>query len=156
MSDKMRTTLLGGAASLVIVGALVFAMSSAGAQTYQGNNQSGPQAQRAEYQSEMAMRDANQPPAFQVKLARVADARDALKNASVRDEDGRNIGYVRDVVTTPNGDAQQIKIKVGSYWGMGGKLVMVDAKAFRYERDRNELTADMTKGQIESMPAIPR
>jgi len=60
---------------------------------------------------------------------------------------------VRDVVTARNGEIRALKINVGGYWGMGGKDVMVDAGDFRYEKSRNELTTDLPKKDLESMPA---
>ncbi len=94
------------------------------------------------------------PPAFQIPLSRVADAKGALKGATVRDEDGNSIGSVRDVLTSPGGQAEAIKINVGGVWGVNGKTVIVDAHDFRFESDRHELTADLSKGQIESLPGV--
>jgi hypothetical protein len=34
------------------------------------------------------------------------------------------------------------------------KTVVVDAGEFRYEKSRNELTADLSRGQIESLPGV--
>jgi len=36
---------------------------------------------------------------------------------------------------------------------VGGKDVMVDASEFRYEKARNELTTDLPRKELESMPA---
>lgn len=94
------------------------------------------------------------PPAFQISVSHVPDARNALKGAAVRDEDGNSIGSVRDVVATPDGQAEAIRINVGGMWGVNGKTVVVDAHDFRYESDRHELTADLSKGQIESLPGV--
>jgi len=94
------------------------------------------------------------PPAFQISVSHVPDARNALKGAAVRDEDGNSIGSVRDVVASPDGQAEAIRINVGGMWGVNGKTVVVDAHDFRYESDRHELTADLSKGQIESLPGV--
>ena len=94
------------------------------------------------------------PPAFQVPLDRIPDAKQALKSATVRDEDGNSIGSVRDVETAPDGQPDAIRISVGGVWGVNTKTVAVDAREFRYERARNELTADLSKGQIESLPSV--
>src|SRR5690348_8949308 len=73
------------------------------------------------------------PPAFQIPLERVHDARNALKGATVRGEDGNSVGSVRDIVASPDGGAEAIRINVGGMWGMNGKTVVVDARDFRYE-----------------------
>jgi hypothetical protein len=96
---------------------------------------------------------ANFPAAFQVPLTEIGKPTDELKRASVRDVDGNSVGYVRDVVTSPSGEIRALKINVGGYWGMGGKDVMVDASEFRYEKARNELTTDLPKKDLDSMPA---
>jgi hypothetical protein len=94
------------------------------------------------------------PPAFQVPLTRIPNAKNTLKGANVRDEDGNSIGTVRDVIEGSGGQADGIRINVGSVWGMNGKTVIVDARDFRYESVRHELTADLSKGQIESLPGV--
>jgi PRC-barrel domain protein len=94
------------------------------------------------------------PPAFQIPLTRVPNMKNALKGANVRDEDGNSVGSVRDVIDGPGGEADAIRINVGSVWGMNGKTVVVDAREFRYESVRHELTADLSKGQIESLPGV--
>ena len=93
-------------------------------------------------------------PAFQVPVSRVPNARNALKGAAVRDQDGNSVGSVRDVMASPDGQVDAVRINVGGMWGVNGKTVEVDAHEFRYEADRHELTADLSKGQIESLPGI--
>jgi hypothetical protein len=185
----MKTILHGGAATLVIAGAIGFGAASA--QSYNSYNQptyhhtyhhhhathrirharyaeneryreeGRPSYRESTYKSERsdeAMRAENGAragnfPAFQIPLAEIGKPTDELRHASVRDVDGNSVGYVRDVVTAPSGEIRALKINVGGYWGMGGKDVMVDASEFRYEKARNELTTDLPKKDLESMPA---
>lgn len=92
----------------------------------------------------------NVPPAMQVPLITIRDA-DAIKKASVRDEDGNSIGSVKDVVMARNGEPRAVKVNVGGFWGYGSKVATIDAQDLLYERDRNELTADMKKDEINKM-----
>ena len=120
---------------------------------YQNSGMNGPEREMRGEQS--GMQSASYaPPAFQIPLSRVPDAKGALKGASVRDQDGTSVGSVSGVITSPGGQAEAIKINVGGVWGVNGKTVIVDAHEFRYERDRHELTADLSKGQIESMQSV--
>ena len=179
-----KTFLRGGAAVLVIAGAI--GLGAASAQSYNSSNEPTyhhiyhhrhavhrmhharyaenestreerkPMYRESGYKSERsmeAMRNENFPAAFQVPLTEIGKPTDELKRASVRDVDGNSIGYVRDIVTSRNGDIRALKINVGGYWGVGGKDVMVDASEFRYEKARNELTTDLPKKDLQSMPA---
>jgi hypothetical protein len=123
--------------------------------------ENGPSYRESAYKSERSGEEMrgesgtreNIPAAFQVPLTEIGKPTDELKHASVRDIDGNSVGYVRDVVTARNGEIRALKINVGGYWGMGGKDVMVDASEFRYEKARNELTTDLPKKDLDSMPA---
>jgi len=193
---SMKTILRGGAASLVIAGAIGLGAASAQSyydqptyyhhtshrhhvrhhhharytQTRYGENENGYRGEEGSYRESKYQSDRgdrsnreedmrggqqaeNSPPAFQVPLTSIGRPTDELKRASVRDIDGNSVGYVRDVVTARNGEIRALKINVGGYWGMGGKDVMVDASDFRYEKSRNELTTDLPKKYLESMPA---
>ncbi len=180
---SIRTFLRGGAATLVIAGAIGFGAASAqsynsyGEPTYrhtyhhhhathrihyaryaenEARGERSPTYRESAYRSDRAMqsmRNENFPAAFQVPLTEIGKPTDELKQASVRDIDGNSVGYVRDVITARNGEIRALKINVGGYWGMGGKDVMVDASEFRYEKARNELTTDLPKKDLESMPA---
>jgi hypothetical protein len=178
-----KTMLLGGVASLVVVGGIAFAMSTAGASTYGYNDEpthhhmmhhhrmhharyarnesdrgmrSDEQHARYEstrYEGDRGMMNEGQAPsAFQVRLSSIDHPTDQLRHASVRDADGNTVGYVNDLVTGRDGEIRALKIKVGGLWGYGGKTVTVGANEFRYERDRNELTADMPKKEFDRMP----
>ena len=188
----MKTFLRGGAAMLVIAGAIGFGAASAQSygsygepashHTYHHRHlshrihharfaandryrENRPAYRESGYRSERsddAMRSENAgngarsenfPAAFQVPLTEIGKPSDDLKHASVRDIDGNSVGYVRDIVTAHSGEIRALKINVGGYWGMGGKDVMVDASEFRYEKARNELTTDLPKKDLESMPA---
>lgn len=121
----------------------------------EGRNQSEGMYGRKDEGSSNGMEKASYtPPAFQIAVSHVPDAKNALKGAAVRDEDGNSIGSVRDVIASPDGQAEAIRITVGGMWGVNGKTVEVDAHDFRYESSRHELTADLSKGQIESLPGV--
>jgi hypothetical protein len=122
---------------------------------YQSAEMNGPRREARGEQQGAGMQSASYaPPAFQISLSKVSDAKGALKGANVRDEDGTSIGSVRDVIASPDGQAQAVRINVGGVWGVNGKTVIVDAHEFRYESVRHELTADLSKGQIESLPGV--
>jgi hypothetical protein len=170
-----KTTLFSGVAAVVVVGGIVFAMSTAGAAPYDSYNEPSyhhtmhhakhHMMHRARYESaryensgrddESTNRMMNEqtPPAFQVRLSSIDRPSDQMRHASVRDADGNTIGYVNGIITGQNGDIRALKIKVGGLWGYGGKLVTVGAEDFRYERDRNELTTDMPKKAFDQMQA---
>jgi hypothetical protein len=158
-----KTTLLGGIASIVVVGGIVFAMSTAGAEPYYNDEPSYHHTVhhtihharyiRTRYESDRAMSDEQTPAAFQVRLSSIDRPNDQLKHASVRDAEGNTVGYVNGLITGPEGDIRAVKMKVGGLWGYGGKLVTVGAADFRYERDRNELTSDIPKKEFDNMPA---
>jgi hypothetical protein len=161
-----KTTLLGGVASVVIVGGIVFAMSTAGAAPYSSYDEPSyhhtmhhktmshrARYESTRYESDRGSMDQKTPSAFQVRLSSIDRPNDQLRHASVRDANGNTVGYVNGLITGRDGEIRALKIKVGGLWGYGGKMVTVGAEDFRYERDRNELTADMPKKEFDQMPA---
>ena len=157
---SIKSMLLGGAAAVIVTSTIAIALASADPYRYEGSSYRHSQSSyhHASYQparedgARDETRDGSMPPAFQIPLERIPD-RGRVMHASVRDLDGNSVGTVRDVLAR-DGGVRAVKVDVGGIWGMGTKTVILDARDLRYERDRNELTADLSKGQIESMPGV--
>ena len=165
-----KTTLLGGVAAVVVVGGIAFAMSTAGAATY--NNYDEPtyhhtvhhvtrhstrsgRYENARYESDRAMANDQQMPAsFQVGLSSIDRPNDQLKHASVRDAEGNTVGYVNGLITGPEGDIRAVKMKVGGLWGYGGKLVTVGAADFRWAgATATSIDVGYPEKEFDNMPA---
>lgn len=90
--------------------------------------------------------------AYQIPLSKVTDAKTTLASASVVDMDGNSVGAVHDVKADADGKAQEIRVDVGGFLGVGSKLVALTPSRLKYERDRNVLITDMTKDEIKALP----
>jgi hypothetical protein len=90
--------------------------------------------------------------AVQVPLIMLADSKRSIVKANVEDKDGHNVGSVNSVVTDQAGRASAVKINVGGVWGVGKKIVALDARAFLFEQDRNLLIANLTQDEIKALP----
>lgn len=153
---SIKSMLLGGAAAVIVTSTIAIALASADPYNYEGSyRHSQSQYHHSAYRAQTSRDEfsgKSLPPAFQIALDRVPD-KNMVRQASVRDLDGNSVGTVRDVLAR-DGEVRAVKVNVGGIWGMGTKTVILDARDLRYERDRNELTADLSKGQIDSMPAV--
>jgi len=63
----------------------------------------------------------------------------------------RNIGSVQDLVLNKDGKVDAAVVDVGSFLGMGGKLVALPISDIK--TDNNRLTLDRTKEQLQQMAA---
>jgi sporulation protein YlmC with PRC-barrel domain len=72
--------------------------------------------------------------------------------SSVYDVQNRNIGKVRDLVLDKDGKIAAVVVDVGTFLGMGGKLVAIGLNDIK--TDNNRLTLDMTKDQLKAAPAF--
>jgi sporulation protein YlmC with PRC-barrel domain len=69
--------------------------------------------------------------------------------STVYDVQNRNIGKVRDLVLDRDGKIAAVVVDVGTFLGMGGKIVAV--KLSDLKTDNNRLTLDRTKEQLQQM-----
>jgi sporulation protein YlmC with PRC-barrel domain len=74
-----------------------------------------------------------------------------LLGSTVYDLQNRNIGSVKDLVLNKDGKVDAAVVDVGSFLGMGGKLVAVPISDIK--TDNNRLTLDRTKEQLQQMAA---
>lgn len=91
--------------------------------------------------------------AVQVPLMVLADPKRVVAKASVQDKDGHKVGSVSSVVTDPSGRPSAVKVNVGGTWGIGRKIVSLDARSFLFEQDRDVLIANLTQDEIKALPA---
>lgn len=141
MAMKMKTFAKLGIAPL----ALVLATGVASAQMK-------PAPQATAPSSPMISKTAMQGTAYQIPVSKVADAKATLASASVVDMDGNSVGAVHDVKASSDGKAEEIRVDVGGFLGVGSKLVALTPSRLKYERDRNVLITDMTKDEIKALP----
>jgi sporulation protein YlmC with PRC-barrel domain len=69
--------------------------------------------------------------------------------STVYDVQNRNIGKVRDLVLDRDGKIAAVVVDVGTFLGMGGKIVAV--KLSDLKTDNNRITLDRTKEQLQQM-----
>ena len=74
-----------------------------------------------------------------------------MLGSTVYDLQNRNIGSVKDLVLNKDGKVDAAVVDVGSFLGMGGKLVAVPISDIK--TDNNRLTLDRTKEQLQQMAA---
>jgi sporulation protein YlmC with PRC-barrel domain len=78
-----------------------------------------------------------------------------LNGATVYDSEARNIGDVKDVVLDRDGRVAAVVLDVGSFLGIGGKLVAVSLNDIKTATDNGKLrfSVNMTKEQLKSAQA---
>jgi len=95
----------------------------------------------------------------QAELASGLNAKDVpnpaatLSTAAVKTPDGQSVGEVRSVVVGPSGKADAVVVEVGGFLNVGERAVSIEATKFTYLKDRNILVAELSKSEIENMPA---
>ena len=82
----------------------------------------------------------------------VSDPQTALASASIENDKGESLGQIKSVTVGSDGKAQAVNIEVAS--GAANKIVAVDATKFTYLPDHNVLVAELTKADLDSMPAV--
>jgi len=86
----------------------------------------------------------------------VAGIRQALQGAgSLRgvpaySSDGKNLGNVVDIVRGPDGKVQSVKVEVGRFLGVGGRVVTINANTIEQLADRINLR--LTGDAVRSLP----
>ena len=77
-----------------------------------------------------------------------------MDGATVYDTQNRNIGDVKDMILDRDGKVAAVVLDVGSFLGMGGKLVAVSMNDLKvtFDKDSNKphFTVDMTKEQLKA------
>jgi sporulation protein YlmC with PRC-barrel domain len=167
---KFKTAALAGAASLAI--ALAPAAFAAGAsaqpsasQPTESSDRMGSAPTGAEIgaakagstiQSTTGVQDkfTTQELASAVALAKVDKSAATLEAAKVDDRSGKVIGTVTEVKMDKMGKVSALHVDVGSFLGMGGRVVAVPVSKFSYIPSRNILIANLDKKYIESLPPV--
>jgi sporulation protein YlmC with PRC-barrel domain len=72
-----------------------------------------------------------------------------MLGSTVYDVQNRNIGSVKDLVLNKDGEVDAVVVDVGSFLGVGGKLVAVPISDIK--TDNNRLTLDRSKEQLQQM-----
>ena len=70
--------------------------------------------------------------------------------STVYDRNNEKIGSVQDIILGTGGKVDFVVVDVGTFLGMGGKNVAVELGQIKTDRDR--LTLEMTKNQLQQAP----
>ncbi|MET0547236.1 MAG: PRC-barrel domain-containing protein [Caulobacterales bacterium] len=89
-----------------------------------------------------------------VALASVDRSAATLESAKVDDPSGAIIGTVKHVKHDKNGKVAALHVDVGSFLGVGGRVVEVPAGRFSYLPKRNILVTNLTKAEVEKLPPV--
>ncbi len=77
-----------------------------------------------------------------------------MDGATVYDTQNRNIGDVKDLILNREGRVASVVLDVGSFLGMGGKLVAISMNDIKvtFDKDNNKphFAVDMTKEQLKA------
>ncbi len=77
-----------------------------------------------------------------------------MDGATVYDTQNRNIGDVKDMILDREGRVASVVLDVGSFLGMGGKLVAISMNDIKvtFDKDNNKphFAVDMTKEQLKA------
>src|SRR5262245_33472043 len=74
----------------------------------------------------------------------------ALRGLSVVSSDNEEVGRVVDVVRDGNDKVQALQIDIGSFLGVGGRTITIDANAFEQLADKIKL--NLTSAAVRSAP----
>jgi cytoskeletal protein RodZ len=165
----LRTTLLATtaiAASLLIVGCEQKTQQAQDKQDQTSDLAAQPAPTATERTAAEAANEIEQAaaPSAQITPAELAaglNAKDVpnpaqtLSTAAVKTSDGQAVGEVRSVVVGSNGKADAVVVEVGGFLNVGERAVAIEATKFTYLKDRNILVAEVSKSDIEKMPAAP-
>ena len=92
---------------------------------------------------------ANPEGAAPVMLSTIVRPPSKIATANVLDSQGQTIGAVQRMELAPDGTPARLAVALT---GTDEKLVMLDAKALKYDAARNEILAQQSGDQIRSMP----
>lgn len=85
-------------------------------------------------------------------VASVTDAKTQLAAATVQDQSGQQVGQVQDVHTSSSGKATRVDVALNTPSGVG-KVVSLKASQLGYDPSKNIVVAQLSRSDIESMPA---
>jgi sporulation protein YlmC with PRC-barrel domain len=79
---------------------------------------------------------------------------DALRDATVHDRQGREVGRVRDVVLAGDGRVESVVLEIGGYLGVGSRTVAVATRhlAVREEGGSSRIMLGMTEDELRDLP----
>lgn len=87
------------------------------------------------------------------KVKDVADPGTTLATAAVKTKAGEPVGEVRSVVVGKDGKAEAVVVEVGGFLNVGERAVSMKASKFTYLPSRNILVTEVTKAELEKLPA---
>jgi PRC-barrel domain len=90
--------------------------------------------------------------AASASLDAVPNPAQTLKAAAVRSSDGKDSGKIAKVEVGADGRPKAVEVKVGGFFGLGGKIVSIDADALSYDAGKKIVVADLTADEIKALP----
>jgi hypothetical protein len=89
-----------------------------------------------------------------IPAADVQNPQATLATAAVKSPAGEAIGEVRSVSIGSDGKVTAVNVEVGGFLNVGERVVAIDADKFTYLQQRNILVAQLSKDEVEKMPAV--
>jgi sporulation protein YlmC with PRC-barrel domain len=83
-----------------------------------------------------------------------ADRYDQMVGTSVKNQQGEDLGKIRDLVIDSQGHVPLAILSHGGFWGMGGKLVAVPFRALNFDPKGKDFVLNSTKEKLDSSPAF--
>jgi sporulation protein YlmC with PRC-barrel domain len=77
-----------------------------------------------------------------------------LRGVSVKDQQGKTLGSVRDVVIDSGGHVPEAVISHGGFLGIGAKLAAVSLSDLRFDTESQSFVLGWTKEQLDRAPAF--
>ena len=88
-----------------------------------------------------------------VAVDEVSDPAQTLRAAELKNRQGQAVGQVHKVEVGSDGKVAAIDADVGGFLGVGEKVVSLDPSDLVYLKSRNLLVTEMSKSEIEKLPA---
>ncbi len=83
-----------------------------------------------------------------------ANRYDQIVGASVKNQQGEELGKVRDLLIDSQGHVPMAILTHGGFWGLGGKLVAVPFRALSFEPKGKDFVLNSTKEKLDNAPAF--
>lgn len=87
------------------------------------------------------------------KVRDIANPGTTLANAAVKTTLGEPVGEVRSIVVGKDGKADAVVVEVGGFLNVGERAVSLKPAKFTYLPERNILVTEVTKAELEHLPA---
>jgi PRC-barrel domain len=77
-----------------------------------------------------------------------------MVGASVKNQQGEELGKIRDLVIDSQGHVPSAILTHGGFWGMGGKLVAVPFSTLKFDPRGKDYVLDSNEKKLDSAPAF--